>query len=125
MELARENNENDNYLIKEKLKESEERFSLALLGTNDGLWDWNLLTNEVYYSPRWKSMLGYAEHELDNHISTWKSLVNPKDKIMALDKARDYIAMNTHEFEIEMSMYHKDGSEIIVLSRAFLVKNDS
>ena len=63
------------YKFAEKnLKKSEERFNLALTGTNDGLWDWDLRTDHVYYSPRWKSMLGYEDDELKNHISTWEKI---------------------------------------------------
>ena len=50
---------------------NEERFYLAMRGANDGLWDWDLETDETYYSPRWKSMLGYEESELDNVLNTW------------------------------------------------------
>ena len=61
------------------LSENEERFSLAMRGANDGLWDWNLETDEVYYSPRWINMLGYEENELGATIDTWKELVHPDD----------------------------------------------
>ena len=104
---------------------SEERFSLAMRGANDGLWDWNLETDEVYYSPRWKSMLGYAENELANQISTWKNLVNPDDKIVALERVQDYFDGRKDSFEVEMRMRHKDGHEVFVLSRGFLVTRAS
>ncbi len=105
----------------EKLQKSEERFSLAMRGANDGLWDWNLETNEVYYSPRWKSMLGYENDELTNDLNTWQSLVHPDDKNMVLNMVRDYLVGKATSFEIEMRMQHKDGHEVFVLSRAFLV----
>ncbi|GKS68932.1 PAS domain S-box-containing protein/diguanylate cyclase (GGDEF) domain-containing protein [Nitrosomonas sp. PY1] len=104
---------------------SEERFSLAMRGANDGLWDWNLETNEVYYSPRWKSMLGYAENELGNNLDTWANLVHPDDKNRVLEKVQDYIAGRADSYEVEMRIRHKDGHEIYVLSRAFLVTHGS
>jgi len=104
---------------------NEELFSLAMHGANDGLWDWDLETDETYYSPRWKSMLGYDECELDNVLNTWASLVNTDDKDMVLAKVQDYLTGRTDSFEVEMRMQHKDGHEVIVLSRAFLVNRDS
>ena len=100
-------------------------FSLATRGANDGLWDWNLETDEVYYSPRWKSMLGYGENELDNNLETWASLVYPDDKSMALEKAQDYIASRSDSYEVEMRMHHKDSHKVVVLSRGFLVTRES
>ena len=108
-----------------KLFKSEERFSLAMRGADDGLWDWDLETNEVYYSPRWKSMLGYSENELDHKLSTWEALVHPNDKDGVLEKIKDYISGNTDSFEVEMRMSHKNGRIIFVLSRAFLVTRES
>ena len=107
------------------LSESEQRFSHAMRGANDGLWDWNMDTDEVYYSPRWKSMLGYGEDELDANLDTWKTLVHPDDKDRVLRNIKDYLEGRTDSFEVEMRMCHKDGREIVVLSRAFLVPPDS
>ena len=109
----------------EKLKRSEERFALAMRGANDGLWDWNLETDEVYYSARWKSMLGYEADELDNNLNTWASLVHPSDKESVLEKVQDYLLGKTASFEVEMRMQHKDGHEVFILSRAFLVNRES
>ncbi|MBT2970380.1 MAG: bifunctional diguanylate cyclase/phosphodiesterase [gamma proteobacterium symbiont of Ctena orbiculata] len=103
----------------------EERLSLALKGANDGLWDWNLETDEVYYSPRWKSMLGYEEGELAHHLDTWASLVHPDDKDRVLKTVQDHLSGNADSFEVEMRMRHKEGHEVVVLSRAFLVNRAS
>lgn len=109
----------------QELYVSEERFSLAMRGANDGLWDWNLETDDVYYSPRWKSMLGYEESELENNLNTWASLVHPDDKVIALEKVQDYFDGRNDSFEVEMRMRHKDGHEVFVLSRAILVTRGS
>lgn len=108
-----------------ELSISEERFSLAMRGANDGLWDWNLETDEVYYSPRWKNMLGYEENELENKLDSWARLVHADDKDSVLKKVQDYLEGQTHAFEVEMRMHHKDGREVFVLSRAFLVTRES
>ncbi|MES9825283.1 MAG: EAL domain-containing protein [Candidatus Thiodiazotropha endolucinida] len=103
----------------------EERLTLALKGANDGLWDWNLETDEVYYSRQWKNMLGYEEDELAHHLDTWASLVHPDDQDRVLKTVEDHLSGNADSFEVEMRMRHKDGHEVVVLSRAFLVNRAS
>lgn len=100
---------------------SEERFRLAMRGANDGLWDWDLKTDEVYYSPRWKAMVGYGEEELEPHLDTWKRLVHPEDREPTLGRVRDLVEGRTERYEVEFRMRHKDGHYIDILSRAFLV----
>src|SRR3979490_1463496 len=67
-------------LAQEGLRESEERYALAARGANDGLWDWNLDTNVVYFSTRWKSMLGYQESEIGDKPDEWFSRVHDADR---------------------------------------------
>jgi PAS domain S-box-containing protein len=107
----------------ERLRSSEERFQLALQGASDGLWDWNLLTDEVYFSPRWKSMLGYAEDELEHHLDTWKKLVHPEDREPTLALVRDFAAGRVGKYETEFRLRHRDGHYLTILSRAFLSRD--
>ena len=62
------------------LRQSEERLTLAFAGAQEGVWDWNLETGAVVYSPRWKEMLGYADDEIEPHVSAWERLLHPDDK---------------------------------------------
>lgn len=107
-----------------QLQSSEERFQLAMLGANDGIWDWNLLSDEVYFSPRWKEMLGYQDHELENRLDTWATLTHPDDREPTLALVRDYVEGRCDSFETEFRMRHRDGHYICVLSRALLSRDE-
>jgi diguanylate cyclase (GGDEF)-like protein/PAS domain S-box-containing protein len=110
--------------VEQALHDSEERFDLAMRGTNDGVWDWNLQTGESYYSPRWKSMLGYTEEELENHRDTWQFLIHQDDLATASRHLNDCLAGHTPTFEAEFRMRHKSGTYVHILSRAFLVQRE-
>jgi len=100
----------------------KERFELALDGANDGLWDWNLLTNEVYFSPRWKSMLGYEIDEIKNGLDEWSSRVHPDDLQRALDTVKNYIEGVTDSYAVEFRMQHKDGHYVDILARGKVIR---
>lgn len=105
-------------LAERNLQKSEERFSHALASTNDGLWDWDLRTGHVYYSPRWKTMLGYEPDKLKNHMATWESLVHPEDKDTTMGLVEQYISGAVEKFEIINRMKHKNGEWRLILVRA-------
>lgn len=81
--------------VEEALKESEERCQLAVQGNNDGIWDWNVKNNQVYFSTRWKEMLGYAEHEISNHLDEWATRVHPDDIGFVRQAIADHFAKIT------------------------------
>lgn len=93
-----------------ELKAREERFDLVTQGTNDGIWDWDLKTDEVYFSPRWKSMLGYANDELANRFDTWRNLLHPEDVEPALTQLQNYLERHSPVYQIEIRMRYKDNS---------------
>ena len=103
------------------LRESEERLRLAFDGAQEGVWDWNLETNAVVYSPRWRQMLGYSEEEIEPHVSAWERLVHPDDRAKA-DKAHERVARGEPNYEAEFRIRHKDGHYVDVLSRGYPVR---
>jgi PAS domain S-box-containing protein len=107
----------------EALRESQERLTLAFAGAREGVWDWNIETNDVVYSARWKQMLGYAEDEIEPHISAWERLVHPDDRPRA-DEANDSVARGEPTYEAEFRLRHKDGRYVHVLSRGFPVRRE-
>jgi two-component system, NarL family, sensor histidine kinase UhpB len=104
------------------LRESEERLRLAFEGAQEGVWDWNLETNAVVYSPRWTQMLGYDEDEIEPHISAWERLVHPDDKSRA--REGDEKVSRGETYEAEFRLRHKDGHYVRVLSRGFPIRRD-
>ena len=103
------------------LRDSEERYALAVRGANDGLWDWMLKPDRVYFSPRWKSMLGYTEDEIADSPEEWFSRVHPDDLERVRAKLDAHTTGRTPRFEDEHRVRHKDGSYLWVMSRGFAV----
>ncbi len=103
--------------VEETLRQSEERFELAVRGTDAGIWDWDLRTDSVYYSPRWKSMLGFDETELNGGYSDWESRLHPEDRDRALAAIHDYLEGRRGRYELEHRLRHKDGSYRWIIAR--------
>lgn len=93
-----------------ELVESQKRYDLAVNGVNDGIWDINLVTNQVYYSPKWKEILGFGDSELPNQIRIWEDLIHPEDKEMVLDAMQDHWNQKTPFYSSEHRLKTKDGS---------------
>lgn len=106
------------------VKEIEERYNLAMHATNDGLFDWDLVNNTIYYSPGWKKMLGYEEDELENDFSVWEQLTHPDDVNKSWAILNEHIKGKRDRFEIEFRMKHKNGGWVDVLSRANAILNN-
>ena len=105
------------------LRRSEERFDLAMQGANDGLWDWDMRTHAVYFSPRWKSMLGYADHELSNTFATWESLTDNAGRTATLGMIDACARGEANGFTSEFRMRHREGCWVDILSRAMLLRD--
>lgn len=106
------------------LRQSEERYALIARGVNDGLWDWNLKTNEIFFSPRWKSMLGYDDLEISDDPDEWFKRIHSEDREYAMQKLREHLEDRRSYYESEHRMLHKDGSYRWMLTRGLAVKDE-
>ncbi len=94
----------------ENVKISQEQYALALEGSNDGIWDWDIANNNIYYSARWKAMLGYEEHELTRGFVEWEERIHPDDRDYAVKALEDYLERRAPEYKVEIRLRHKDGT---------------
>ena len=106
------------YNSNKNIQELNERMELALLGNHDAVWDFNLVTNEVYYSPRWKEMLGYSEDELPNEANVWDEHVHKQDKEKVLEAIKNHIEGKNEFVDIEHRLQHKNGKWLWIHIRA-------
>jgi diguanylate cyclase (GGDEF)-like protein/PAS domain S-box-containing protein len=109
----------------EALRESQQRFALAVQGTNDGVWDWDLRKGSLYLSPRWKSMLGYGEEEVGETPEAWFELVHPEDRERLKNKLEQHRRGQTSQFEDEHRVQDHDGTYRWVLSRGFASRDEA
>lgn len=92
------------------LRTSEERYAVAVQGSNDGIWDLNLATGDIFFSPRWKSMLGYEDDEIPNNFEEWKKRIHQDDRHLVTESRNACLDGRIPAYEIECRLQHKDGS---------------
>ena len=106
------------------LRESEERYALAARGANDGLWDWNLETGTVYYSPRWKTILGHSEDELGAGPEEWLDRIHPAETEKVRAKISAHLDGSAPTYECEHRILHKNGTYVWVLTRGVAIRDE-
>ncbi len=106
------------------LRESEERYALAAQGANDGLWDWDLRTDRIYFSPRWKAMLGYSDDEIGTVPQEWLSRVHDDDVAHLRSELAAHGDGTTASLECEYRIRHRDGSLRWMLCRGLAVRDE-
>src|ERR1700728_1492114 len=107
----------DRLRMTQRLAKVEERLHLTQAAANDGVWDFDLENNEVYFSPRWKAMLGYGDEDM-RESPDWRNLVHPDDMTRVQNSIRDHVAGKLPIFESVHRMRHRNGEWRWVISRA-------
>ncbi|MEY3868403.1 MAG: hypothetical protein RLZZ338_2294 [Cyanobacteriota bacterium] len=107
----------------QELRESEDRWQLALQGNKDGIWDWNIITNEVFFSTQWKVMLGYRDEEISDHFSEWFERVHPDDRDRIMAAIQEHLNKKI-TYSIEHRILGKDGNYKWILARGQALWNE-
>ncbi len=110
--------------MEKQLRESEERYFLATQGANDGLWDWNVQCKEIYFSPRWKSMLGYDDRQISNSPMEWFNRIHPADREQVEKKIAQHLMGTSSHFESEYRILDANGAYRWVLCRGLARRDD-
>ena len=107
----------------QSLQKSEERLRLALLGSTDAYWDYDLVKDEIHYSQRWWTMLGYQPGELGQHTDLWLRLMHPEDQPELLGFWQGLLKGDRETYSVEWRLRHRDGHYVPVLSRGFVTRD--
>ncbi len=107
----------------EQLLKVKEQFELAVQGSNDGIFDWDIQTDTLFLSPQWKAQLGYQDDEIENVFSSFEGRIHDEDKPVVMDYVRRYLEGEFEEYAIEFRMRHKDGSWRWILARGMAIRN--
>ena len=107
---------------KEYLSQNQERYSLAMQASNDGLWDWDLKTNKILYSERWKEMLGFNDDEISDTADEWLSRVHPEDHDRVRASIDAYLEGTTSNFEIEYRIRHFSDNYLWMMARGLAIR---
>ncbi|HUF82682.1 MAG TPA: PAS domain S-box protein, partial [Burkholderiales bacterium] len=102
----------------QELRQAQQRLQVAVHGGGVGLWDWDLGTGVVYFSPEWKQQLGYGEHDIPDAIEEWQSRIHPDDRARVSAELEEFLVQRRSEYRSEFRLRHKDGSYRWILSRA-------
>ena len=94
----------------EQLQRQKEQFELAIKGSNDGIWDWDLINSAFFLSAKWKEQLGYQDNEVKNEWAAFENAIHPDDKEMTLEKLHQYVSGASNLFDMEFRMLHKSGT---------------
>lgn len=104
-------------LIENLLRKKDERYELAISGTNDGIWDWNLNTNEVYFSPTWMRIVGYEKNPLPPNIDSWLHHIHEEDLEQNLQDIHSYLSGETNLYQNIHRIQHSNGDYIWILAK--------
>lgn len=107
------------------MRESDERYSLSLRCISDGLWEWDLKSDRVHYSPAWKAALGYGEDAIGDTLREWHDRIHPDDRHVVLQQLNAHLAGECAAFECDHRLRHRDGSYRWFLARGRVVRNAS
>ena len=107
------------------LLQSREQFELAVDGSQDGIWDWDLRDNCLFLSRRWKEMLGYGDDELPNAFSTFQERLHPTDESRVMESVEQYLHGTIPVYSVEFQMRHKDGSYRWILARGATLRDEN
>ena len=107
----------------QSLHKSEERMRLALQGSTDAPWDWDLVTGEMYYSPRWWDMLGYVPGEEPSDAETWLRMAHPDDRARIATALDELLPGPRQAYSFEFRLRHRDGHFVPVLSRGYVLRD--